>query len=344
MQEITTKFPQQSIDDLKQVKPWSISTQAKIFQTISDLLRVGFSVRHAIRFCEVLYKPQMADLRWINEHLHAGYTVSQTFEPFVDDQIGLQLRLAEEHGQLTRSLGQVSRLLQTAHQRHQKIKRLLQYPLILAVVLVIIITGMKLVILPQIEALAASNQTHSTNWWWGIVILPVILLLFCAYQAIKQQPILKRVEQTARLPILGPIVKGYYGYYFLATLTIMFQGGLGFQEILLTLRKAKTTTLLYQLGGKLETALAAGLPLSEVLMQFHFLPNELQLLFQSGKPQAELVKELTALTELYYQRLTNRLEVMMTWIQPLSFILIGGVIIGAYASLFLPMYHTIGGL
>ena len=68
------------------------------------------------------------------------------------------------------------------------------------------------------------------------------------------------------------------------------------------------------------------------------------MLFQSGKPQTELVKELTALTALYYQRLTSRLEVMMTWIQPLSFILIGGVIIGAYASLFLPMYHTIGGL
>jgi len=58
----------------------------------------------------------------------------------------------------------------------------------------------------------------------------------------------------------------------------------------------------------------------------------------------ELVKELTVLTELYYRRLTNRLEVMMTWIQPLSFVLIGSVIIGAYASLFLPMYHTIGGL
>lgn len=68
------------------------------------------------------------------------------------------------------------------------------------------------------------------------------------------------------------------------------------------------------------------------------------MLFQSGKSQTDLVKELTALTALYYQRLTNRLEVMMTWIQPLSFILIGGVIIGAYASLFLPMYHTIGGL
>lgn len=344
MPEIISRFPQRTSSDLKPDKPWSISTQAKIFQTISDLLRVGFSVRHAIRFCEVLYKPQKADLCRINDQLHAGYTVSQTFEPFVDDQIGLQLRLAEEHGQLVQSLGQVSRLLQTAHQRHQKIKRLLQYPLILGVILVVIVAGMKLVILPQIEALAATTESHSLNGWWYAAVLPVILIVFCAFQGIRQQPILKRVEQTAQLPIIGPIVKGYYGYYFLVTLTIMFQGGLGFKEILLTLRKAKTTTLLYQLGGKLETALAAGQPLPQVLAQFHFLPSELQLLFQSGKPQAELIKELTALTELYYQRLTNRLEVMMTWIQPLSFVLIGGVIIGAYASLFLPMYHTIGGL
>ncbi|GAX03735.1 competence protein ComGB [Secundilactobacillus pentosiphilus] len=344
MQEEISKSLTPSFSDLKQVKPWSIRTQAKIFRTISDLLLVGFSVRHAIRFCEVLYKPQLADLRWINEQLHSGYMVSQTFEPFVDDQIGLQLQLAEEHGQLTQSLGQISRLLQTAHQRHQKIKRLLQYPLILVAILAVIITGMKLVILPQIEALASTDHPHSTNWWWSIAVIPLILISICIYQAIRQQPILKRVEQTARIPILGPIVRFYYGYYFLATFTIMFEGGLGFQEILLTLRKAKTSTLLYQLGGKLETALAAGQPLPLVLAQFHFLPKELQMLFQSGKSQTDLVKELTALTALYYQRLTNRLEVMMTWIQPLSFILIGGVIIGAYASLFLPMYHTIGGL
>ena len=344
MQDTATKFQQPSTSGLKPVKPWSISTQANIFRTVSDLLLVGFSVRHAIQFCETLYQPQKRDLHVINEQLHAGYTVSQTFEPFVDDQIGLQLRLAEEHGQLTQSLGQVSRLLQTAHQRHQKIKRLLQYPLILVAILAVIITGMKLVILPQIEALAPTSSQRSPNWWWSIAVIPMLLIMICGYQAIKQQPILKRVEQTAHIPILGPIIKAYYGYYFLATLTIMFEGGLGFQEILLTLRKAKTTTLLYQLGGKLETALAAGQPLSQVMTQFYFLPKELQLLFQSGKPRVELVKELTALTELYYRRLTNRLEVMMTWIQPLSFVLIGSVIIGAYASLFLPMYHTIGGL
>lgn len=344
MQEETVKLQQQPMNNIKRGKPWSISTQASIFRTVSDLLLVGFSVRHAIQFCEVLYKQQMTDLRWINEQLHAGYTVSQTFEPFVDDQIGLQLRLAEEHGQLTQSLGQVSRLLQTGYQRHQKIKRLLQYPLILIAILGVIITGMKLVILPQIEMLAVTNQAHARNWWWSIAVVPIILISICVYQAIRQQPILKRVEQTAQIPIIGPIIKAYYGYYFLATLTIMFEGGLGFQEILLTLRQAKTTTLLYQLGGKLETALAAGQPLPKVLTQFHFLPDELEMLFQSGKPQTDLVKELKALTELYYQRLTDRLETMMTWIQPLSFILIGGVIIGAYASLFLPMYHTIGGL
>ncbi|MTV83230.1 type II secretion system F family protein [Secundilactobacillus folii] len=328
----------------KTVKPWSISVQANIFRVVSDLLGVGFSVRHALQFCEVLFKQQTKDLNLINAQLQAGLSVSSAFEPYVDDQIGLQLQLAEEHGQLTQSLGQISRLLQTAHQRHHKIKRLLQYPLMLMVILGFIMTGMKLVIMPQIQALADTPSSQSHHWWWLVIIVPLLLIGTFLYQGIKQQPILNRVEQTTRIPILGPIVKAYYGYYFLAAITIMFEGGLGIQEILMTLRRAKSTTLLYQLGGQLETALAAGQPLPDVLRQYRFMPRELQTLFQSGKSQTALVQELTALTELYYQRLTNRLETMMTWIQPLSFVVIGSTIIAAYTSLFLPLYHTIGGL
>lgn len=343
MRKIINGSQQKQDNALKSVKPWSINVQARVFQIVSDLLAVGFSVRHALQFCEILFQRQGADLHLINEQLQGGVTVSTAFEPFVDEQIGLQLQLAEEHGQLTQSLGQVSRLMQSSYERHQKIKRLLQYPLILVLILGVIITAMKVVILPQIDSLSSTSAGAAHNWWSVVGLIPVALIVICIYQAIKQQPILKRVEQTATIPVIGPIIQAYYGYYFLSSLTIMFQGGLGIQEILVTLRRAKPTTLLYQLGGQLETSLAAGQPLADVLATYRFMPKELQLLFQSGKAQLTIVQELTALTELYYQRLTNRIEMLLTWIQPLSFVLIGSVIVGAYASLFLPMYHTIGG-
>ncbi|WP_252898924.1 type II secretion system F family protein [Secundilactobacillus odoratitofui] len=104
----------------KRVKAWPVKVQAEVFQVISDLLVVGFSVRHAIEFCELIFIKQQAHLRQINQDLRAGQSVSEAFGTVIDEQIRFQLKLAEEHGQLASSLGQISRLLQTAHQRQQK--------------------------------------------------------------------------------------------------------------------------------------------------------------------------------------------------------------------------------
>lgn len=321
-----------------------MSTQASIFCVVSDLLTVGFSIRHALQFCEVIFTRHLGALHQINTDLDTGKTVSAAFTPYIDDQIAMQLQLAEEHGQLEQSLGQVSRLLHTAHQRQLKIKRLLQYPVILAVILTVLVTGMKLWVIPQIQTVAQSS-TRPSHWGiWVIVGVPMSLLFICGVQYFKQMPILKRVEYLAPIPVVGPLVSYYYGYYFLSTLTIMIEGGLGFQQILVTLRRGKQSTLLYQLGGELETALEAGHQLVDVLASYRFMPVELQVLLTSGKPQLELIQELSALTELYYQRLTYKLEGLLTLIQPIAFLIIGGVIVGTYASLFLPMYQVIGGV
>ncbi|WP_439794983.1 prepilin-type N-terminal cleavage/methylation domain-containing protein [Secundilactobacillus kimchicus] len=64
--------------------------------------------------------------------------------------------------------------------------------------------------------------------------------------------------------------------------------------------------------------------MTTILKHYAFVPGELRVLIETGKPQAEVVKELTALADLYYDRLTARFEMMMTWIQPISFFDLGG--------------------
>lgn len=328
----------------KRVKPWPVAFQASVFQLVSELLTVGFSIRHALSFSELIFKRQLQDLRYINSQLRLGVTVSQAFEPYIDDQICLQLQLAEEHGQLSQSLGQISRLLATADQRQQKIRRLLRYPAMLLMLLVVIITGLQLIVFPQVQDLAGTSQSTHHWLWWGIGGIVIGLIGFVSVLQLKQQPILQRVEQLSRLPIIGGVMRTYYGYYFLAAYTILISSGLEMQEILRTLQRAKKTTLLHQLSTKLANQLAAGEPLMTALMCYRFMPAELQIILAAGQTKATMAQELTALTELYYQRLIAQLERLMAWIQPIAFLVIAGVILGTYVSLFLPMYHMIGGL
>ncbi|WP_056949055.1 type II secretion system F family protein [Secundilactobacillus odoratitofui] len=344
MPNALTKLVSKPMTSSKRVKAWPVKVQAEVFQVISDLLVVGFSVRHAIEFCELIFIKQQAHLRQINQDLRAGQSVSEAFGTVIDEQIRFQLKLAEEHGQLASSLGQISRLLQTAHQRQQKIKRLLQYPLVLVVILAMVIMAMKILIMPQLTALAPPTRNSQLSWWWLVVALPFAAAIGLIILYVAQQPILRRVLIIIKIPLIGPIVKLYYGYYFLMALTVMSEGGLGFQEILVVLRQGKSTTLLHQIAERLANDLANGEWLANAIKRFGFLPIELQLILKSGKSQTTIAEELTALTALYYQRLTQRLERLLSMIQPASFAIIGMIIIGAYASLFLPMYRTIGGM
>ncbi|WP_282802373.1 type II secretion system F family protein [Secundilactobacillus kimchicus] len=338
------KLASQSPIDSRKAKQWPIRFQAEIFKLMSDLLTVGFSVHHAVRFCEVLFAKHLDDIQKINAQLREGTSISQAFAPYVDDQIGMQLKLAEQHGQLSESLGHVSRLLAANTQRQEKIRRLMQYPVILGFILVGIVLALNFLVLPQIQQLTG-EPTPQSNWWlYAAGSLVVLLVVLLGWQHLKSLPILQRIERLARVPIIGSLVRIYYGYYLLAALAIMAGGGLGTQEMLKTVAQAKKTTLLYQFGAVLSKRLTSGEAMTTILKHYAFVPGELRVLIETGKPQAEVVKELTALADLYCDRLTARFEMMMTWIQPISFLILGAIIIGSYVSLFLPMYSMIGGI
>lgn len=311
---------------------------------MSDLLNVGFSIRHAVSFAELIFKRQVEDLQQINAQLRLGVTVSQAFEPYIDEQICLQLQLAEDHGKLSESLGQISRLLATADQRQQKIRRLLRYPAMLLALLMVIIMGLKLVVFPQVQDLTGTTPTHHHWLWWGIGGVVIVLVGLVSVFQLKQRPILQRVEQLGKVPIIGGVIRTYYGYYFLAAYSILVSSGLEMQEILRTLQRAKSTTLLHQLSTKLATQLADGESLVVALKHYRFIPAELQMILAAGQTKTKLTQELAALTELYYQRLMLQLARLMAWIQPVAFLIVAGLILGTYASLFLPMYQMIGGL
>ncbi|KZL36674.1 type II secretion system F family protein [Secundilactobacillus collinoides] len=337
------KSQQQPSTVSKKVKPWPAKFQAEVFQLVSDLLNVGFSVRHAFRFCEVVFKHHLSDLKVINAQLQAGKSISGTFDPYIDEQISTQLQLAEKHGQLSHSLSQISRLLTTAHQRKERIKRLLQYPFVLMIILAFVFTGLKIFVFPEIRELTDAPAPSGHGVWIALSGLVIGLFGLVIWMQVRQLPALKRIQSLAGMPVIGGVVQTYYGYYLLSLLAIMVQGGLGLQDILTTVQDAKKTSLLYQFGHELDGYLKQGQQLGPILEKYRFVPKELRLLLETGKNTEEMGAELGALTEIYYERLKHRLESLMSLIQPLAFLVVGSLIVGTYVSLFLPMYQMIGG-
>ena len=55
-------------------------------------------------------------------------------------------------------------------------------------------------------------------------------------------------------------------------------------------------------------------------------------------------KDLLAYSKLAYQKLLEKTNQLLAWIQPLLFMVIAIVIICTYLALLLPLYSSLGGL
>ena len=71
----------------------------------------------------------------IQKDLAAGQSFSDSLRPYVSLDILLQLRLADQHGNLSESLILIGKNLRQIQRQKNKIKQVMRYPMILLIIL-----------------------------------------------------------------------------------------------------------------------------------------------------------------------------------------------------------------
>ncbi|UNL37478.1 type II secretion system protein, partial [Limosilactobacillus reuteri] len=93
--------------------------QADFFLLLADLLSVGFSVKEALGFIKAV-NPKLAPwIASIDKRMQKGASFAQSLQQEVKDDLFYQLLLAEKHGNLTKTLSEVGKIL-TARERQRK--------------------------------------------------------------------------------------------------------------------------------------------------------------------------------------------------------------------------------
>lgn len=127
-------------------------------------------------------------------------------------------------------------------------------------------------------------------------------------------------------------------------LGLLIESGLEFQQICRLLEQFEEKSLLYHLGHAFSRRLARGENLAQILGYYPFISPELALFFQKGRSKEEIGKDLLAYSKLAYQKLLEKTNQLLAWIQLLLFMVIAIVIICTYLALLLPLYSSLGGL
>lgn len=311
---------------------------------IADLLKVGFSIRQAVNFSDVIYPRHRLVIREIQSQLSGGKSFAKSLRGIVPVDVYYQIYLAEQHGCLQTTLVNIYLVKKTQEANLKKLQTLSYYPIIILVMLGALFIALRLFVYPEFKGLFNYRVPQFVVWGKECVLMigcsALTLGIIHAYNFMKKT-VEQRIIRLCNLPFIGSYFRNYYGYYLCSNIGLLLDQGMSLNNICLMCQGFDKTSFLYQVAFRVHQSMKAGKDLKSTVKAMNYLPNELECLMSKGLPIEQLGQEIRYLGNQLLKKLNRRIQIFLTFVQPTIFILIAVVIVGMYLSVLLPMYQSI---
>ena len=313
-----------------------LKVQLRACQLLAELLEAGFTLDQGLAYLKLALPSAKAEWHQIQLKLTSGTAFAPAiqaagFNPVIVDQVAL----AALHGQLAESLAGAGDYLRLQVQNRQRLQQLLVYPTVLMTLLV----GLQLVLWLGVLPALQLAPTQSWRWQLGIVAGLGAIIVGAGVVARGLAP-RARFRLSQWIPGLRGLVKLYYQYQFMVGASQFLAAGSGLVAYCQQLAKLPQTVL-QQVGQRVVDALAAGQPLASALRQPLIYPPAAEL-FQLGQAAPLVQAGVSLFASSLFEQLKQRFERLLTLVQPVMFLVIGGQIVWVYMDILGPLYRSIG--
>jgi competence protein ComGB len=329
---------------MKNSKKWKIKVQLIFFETLGDFIKSGYSVNKSMELMSIFY-PEYKEYASVNNKLEKGDDFATALAPYLEDNIILQIKVAQSDGKLQETLEYMTEYMSNRFSQQTKIKQVLKYPLVLIVGLLLVLIMVKTLIYPIISQWG--NSTYKIDGYItlvesSVVFISIMFLIFGLYFSKLES--LKKIEVLAKFKGIGQVVKLMTNYQLANQISMMLGSGIELSRIadiyshqnykLASTQIAQIANSIFQEGGSI----------TDVSEKLPFFSKSLLSIFIKGADQNALSIDLRKFANLEFKRLIKQVDSLIGIIQPVLFVLIGLAIMGVYLVLLLPMYSSIGGL
>ena len=296
----------------------------------------------------------------IREEIIKGRNFSECLEEYPDifsELFQNMIKVGEESGTLDKSLTVLAQQMEREHELKSKIKGALMYPAVIVCAMIGIGVLMLVMVVPQLgktfeelgielpvttRLVIGLGTFFAENFLLTILIIIVIFVFFWFLSRIKRG---KRIIDSLflKIPIISALLKKTNSAYTVRTLSSLMAAGIPivrsleivagvlgniyYKEAILTVaEKVKK-------GGKLSEALSA---------YKNLYPLIVFQMIQVGEETGESSKILAKLAEFFEEEVGNATKNLVSVIEPVLMLLIGGAV-GFFAiSMVQPMYSMLG--
>jgi type IV pilus assembly protein PilC len=334
-----------------------LSEKVSFTQNLEMMVKAGIPITEALLYMES-YMDNPKFKRLVNSirlDILAGYSFSRALgkHPTIFSSVYVSIvQAGEASGELETVLHRLSEMLIAEAKLSKKVISALIYP-----VMVIMIAGLVLEVmfifvlptfsdmyakmgikLPLITTIMVGISDFQRNLWYVAIAL-LIGTIVGVKKFVKTQMGIRFIDITLiRLPVIAPLVKAVACSHFISTLNVSFAAGLPITDCIFMACQTVTHSIIRQAFDEVNLKIQAGQRIAAALAETELLPGMIIIMLSTGEESGALDTMLGHALEYLEEEVNNRVEVLMSMMEPIMLVTLG-VIVGCMAlSIYLPLF------
>jgi type IV pilus assembly protein PilC len=340
------------------VKPAAVTLFTRQLSTLQD---AGLPVVQSLQILTDMQRPGKFKnaLSQVTEDVQGGTMLSEAMARHgkIWDRLYTNLvKAGETAGALDVILRRLAEFREKSQRLKKKVIGALVYPAAVMFIAAGILTFIMIVIVPKFEKIFtelgiklplptqilidASNFMAS---WWGLSIIVGFFLFIIGVRIAKSTEaganVIDRI--TLRLPIFGTVIKKSSVARFTRTLGTLVTSGVGFLDALDITKAATPNVVVRNAVQAVRDSVKEGETINEPLRRSGVFDDIVVNMIKVGEETGELDKMLVKVADNYDEEVDAAVAAMMSLMEPLLIVFMGGAVGFIVIALFMPLIKII---
>jgi len=349
--------------------------KAKVLTTftrqLSTLQDAGLPLLRSLQILESQQKPGKLKnvLMGVTEDVEGGSSLSDAMAKFpkaFDTLYTKMVAAGEVGGVLDVILQRLAEFMEKSERLKRKIKGAMVYPIVVVAVSMIILTAIMWFIIPKFEAIFADFGVAlpaltrwlmaSSRWVAGgmpgqqvpgiIIVLPAPFILWILFKLIRTTGPGKAVTDTIFLyaPIFGTLIRKTTIARFTRTLGTLIAAGVPILEAIRITKETCGNYVFEKALGKVHDSVREGESFAEPLRLSKTCDAIVVNMIDVGEETGEMDAMLLKIADNYDEEVDVAVEALVSLLEPLMVVLLGGIVGTIVVAMFLPLVAMIESL
>jgi type IV pilus assembly protein PilC len=329
-------------------------------QELVALIRAGYPILKSINILIQRVKNEKLKeiLMLVEREIRGGKALSEAFaehEGLFSTVYTASLMAGERSGNLAETISRYNIYARTISQTKSRIKTALTYPTILVVFSLILVFILLNFILPRFSSFYADYQAQLPSITRALIavslvvqrnmvfILAFLLVLFLAFlQMHKNEKSLIFLDKwKLKTPYGKQIWVESAVSLFCRTLGLLLEGGISLLSAIPLSSRSVPNKYMFSRMKSLPESIKNGESLTESLRKTECFPPLALDMIRIGESSANLEGMLSDVAEVYDERISSRIDAIVSLIQPIIIIFMGLVVAVILLSVYLPIFNII---